>query len=117
MPVYDYKCREHGVFNELATMKDHDIPAACPVCQQLSPRIIMVAPQFLDMAREKRNAIEVNERSRHEPKLSTNESREEDAARTRHGCGCRHEQRKSKVFYTAEGNKMFPSMRPWMISH
>lgn len=29
MPVYDYKCKDHGVFQELATMADHDKP--CPL--------------------------------------------------------------------------------------
>ena len=38
MPVYDYKCKEHGVFHELATVEQGDQPCACPTCQTLSPR-------------------------------------------------------------------------------
>ena len=109
MPVYDYKCPEHGIFHELATMEDF---------QKLSPRIIMMPPQFLDMAPEKRKAIEKNEIARHQPQHSTPDTRAENAERLKHNCGCdHHEKRSSNLFYTAEGNKMFPSMRPWMISH
>ena len=117
MPVYDYKCPEHGIFHELATLEDHDKPSVCPQCQSLSPRIIMMAPQILDMAPERRKAIERNEVARHEPQHSTPDTRAENAEKLKYGCGCQHEKRTSKLFYTAEGNKMFPSMRPWMISH
>ena len=118
MPVYDYKCREHGIFHELATMEDFDKPVSCPQCQKLSPRIIMMAPAVHDMASDKSKAIERNEIARHEPEYSTQDSRLENAERLKHGCGCSHtEKRSTKLFYTADGKKMFPSMRPWMISH
>ena len=117
MPVYDYKCAEHGIFYELATMENHAEPAACPQCSKLSPRVIVMAPQVLDMAREKKQAIERNETARHEPQISNSDSRAENAERLKRGCGCEHHKRSSKLMYTAEGNKMFPSMRPWMISH
>ena len=117
MPVYDYKCPEHGIFHELAMLRDHANPAACPTCQALSPRIIIMTPEILDMAPEKKKAMAINEAARHEPHHSTADTRAENAERLKHGCGCKHEKRSSKLFYTAEGNKMFPSMRPWMISH
>ncbi|MGV8835886.1 zinc ribbon domain-containing protein, partial [Cellvibrio sp.] len=44
MPVYDYKCADHGLFYELASMDDSSKPAACPNCAKLSERVIMVAP-------------------------------------------------------------------------
>jgi putative FmdB family regulatory protein len=117
MPVYDYKCSQHGIFYELATMENHAQPASCPQCQQLSPRVIIMAPEVLDMSPLKKQAIETNEKAQHQPQFSTTDSRAENADRLKHGCGCRHEKRPSKLIYTAEGNKMFPSMRPWMISH
>ena len=117
MPVYDYKCPEHGIFHELAAMQDYTMPAACPKCQNLSPRIIIIPPELLDMAADKRKAMTVNETAKHEPQYSTTDSRAENAERLKHGCGCKHEKRSTRLFYTAEGNKMFPSMRPWMISH
>lgn len=116
MPVYDYKCQSHGVFHELATMADHDKPCACPQCGAMSPRVIMIPPEFLNMAKERREAFATNEKARHEPTFSTEASRQvkkEDG-----GCGCgSHKKRNSKLMYTARGEKFFPSMRPWMISH
>ncbi len=117
MPVYDYKCKEHGVFYDLATLANSAQPVACPKCQQLSPRIILLAPEVLAMASEKKQAMERNEKARHEPLLSNPDQRAEHADMHKSGCGCASQQRKSNLIYTADGKKMFPSMRPWMISH
>lgn len=116
MPVYDYKCKDHGIFYGLATMDDSDKPGVCPQCGVHAPRVIMVAPDILDMSPEKRKASALNERNQHEPAHSTKARREEDDEH-RHGCGCENKIGKSKLMYTARGEKMFPSMRPWMISH
>jgi len=116
MPVYDYRCREHGVFYQLQTLENHDQPAPCPTCSQLSPRIIMIAPDLLLMDADKRKAMATNEKSRHEPIFSQKDQRQHDHQHRKH-CGCDHGIKKSKLFYTAKGEKMFPSMRPWMISH
>ena len=115
MPLYDYKCSDHGLFHELVPMDNHQQPQSCPSCHKLCARIIMMAPGFLDMSKEARNAHSTNERSQHEPITSSKESRD-----TKHGsgCGCEHTQsKKSKVMYLADGSKIFPSQRPWMISH
>lgn len=128
MPVYDYKCQEHGVFHELATMDDSAKPMPCPHCDELAPRILMIPPQVLDMAPDKKAAIERNEKAQHEPMMSTKDSRAEDEERRKfyaqrphkhhQGCGCQsHKKDQSKLMWTANGEKMFPSMRPWMISH
>lgn len=116
MPVYDYKCTAHGVFNDLATMDASDKPCACPQCGELSARIIRLPPNLFSMDKDKKHAHEVNERNQHEPTHSTTARREDDE---QHACGCGSEQKlsKSKLMYTAQGDKMFPSMRPWMISH
>jgi len=117
MPVYDYKCSEHGVFNELASLADAGLPCACPQCAQLSPRVIVLPPELLDMDSQHRKAHATNERARHEPVISTSERRQHDHQH-RHGCGCTQKKPgKSKLMYTAQGEKMFPSARPWMISH
>ncbi len=122
MPVYDYKCADHGLFYELAAMEDSSKPMACPTCATLCARVIMLAPEFLDMKKENRLAHQRNETAVHAPVLSTPEYRAEQKARREHkhgkGCGCGDKPiRKSNLLFTAEGNKMFPSMRPWMISH
>lgn len=117
MPVYDYKCKEHGVFHELAAMSEADKPVPCPTCGKACARIIMIAPDILDMSPVGRKAAETNERSQHEPAFSTKDRRESDEQHSR-GCGCSNRNvGKSKLMYTAQGDKMFPSMRPWMISH
>ena len=117
MPVYEYKCKEHGIFYDLATVEDSSKPMECPDCGTAAPRIIMVAPDVLDMSPVARKAAATNERSQHEPEFSTKERREQDHEH-KNGCGCNREKPgKSSLVYTAQGDKMFPSMRPWMISH
>lgn len=118
--------KEHGVFHELATVEQGDQPCACPICQTLSPRVILIPPEILAMAPARKKAMERNEKVAHEPRLFVPESMEEvrerkKAARHGGGCGCHsHDDpgiRKSQVFYTADGSKIFPTARPWMISH
>lgn len=117
MPVYDYKCQQHGVFNDLATMDDAHKPCACPTCGAASPRVIILPPEFQSMDPNKRQAETTNEKARHEPEFSTKDRRENDHQH-RNGCGCnKHKPGERKLFYTAQGEKMFPSARPWMISH
>lgn len=124
MPVYDYKCREHGHFYKLARLEDAAKPAACPTCGSLSARVIVLPPELRGLEQDRGHAArDRNERSQHEPIFSTPDRRAEEAERRAHaekkGCGCSQHQAagKSKLFYTADGKKMFPSMRPWMISH
>lgn len=136
MPVYDYKCTEHGVFFDLATVAQSSEPCACPSCGTLSSRVIMIAPEVLAMAPAKRTAIKRNEEAKHKPIISTEDSRAEAAdranfanrsAQRKHnhhkGCGCSHEHASTKtalkkqVVLLADGSKVFPSQRPWMISH
>ena len=116
MPVYDYKCAEHGVFYELATMNDSAKPCACPHCGQMAGRIIRLSPEIFKMDKDKKHAHDVNEKNQHEPTVSSAERRAEDTQHAK-GCGCEKKLSKSKMLLTARGEKIFPSMRPWMISH
>lgn len=117
MPVYEYKCNDHGIFYELAMLDESQAPKPCPSCATDSARIIRIAPEVLAMSPSKRKAIETNEKSRHEPVFSNQDRRENDKEHSS-GCGCdTHKPGGSKMMYTAQGEKMFPSMRPWMISH
>lgn len=117
MPLYDYKCREHGLFQELAAMAEAAAPKPCPSCQTLAPRVIVLPPEILGMDPAKRKAMARNEKARHEPIVSSADQRAHDAGH-RQACGCQKKNDgKHLLFYTADGKKMFPSMRPWMISH
>ncbi|MAL96918.1 MAG: formamidase [Alteromonadaceae bacterium] len=117
MPLYDYKCREHGLFQELGMMAEAANPKPCPVCQALSARVIVLPPELALMDPAGREARARNEKARHEPVFSTADRRSNDAEH-RQACGCmKKPEGKHQLFYTADGNKMFPSMRPWMISH
>lgn len=116
MPVYDYKCKTHGIFSDLAMMDDSAKPAACPQCKNLSARVIMLSPTILDMAPERRNAFETNERASHEPVVSTADRRAQDHQH-KNGCGCNAKKPSRFMMYTPDGGKTFPTARPWMISH
>lgn len=116
MPLYDYKCKSHGVFQELATITEFQSPKPCPLCNVLSARVIRLPPALSGMAPERRRAMEANEKAAHEPVVSTRELRMEEHRHGK-GCGCGDTKRQSNLIYTAQGEKMFPSMRPWMISH
>lgn len=117
MPLYDYKCREHGLFQELGAIAEAGNPAKCPTCEVLSPQVVLLPPQVLGMDSDRRKAQERNEKARHEPIISTADQRARDAEH-RKACGCKKKSDgKHMLFYTPDGKKMFPSMRPWMISH
>jgi putative FmdB family regulatory protein len=113
MPTYDYACSGCGGFDAFRTLGARNEPAACPDCGAASPRVFASAPRLALMEGSTRSAIETNERARHEPKSSR------DYARLRHpaGCGCCSTGHRGATVTAANGNKAFPSKRPWMISH
>lgn len=130
MPVYDYKCQEHGLFHELASMDRAHLPCPCPQCGKQSARVVMIPPEILAMAPERRKAQAANEASRHAPRHSTVDSRAEAQERKiwtqqHSSCGCKshgspeadRSALSQKAVLLADGSKIFPSQRPWMISH
>ena len=113
MPTYDHACARCGGFDALRTLAKRNEPAPCPQCGAAAPRVFAHATGLALMQETTRAAIETNERARHEPKRSR------DYQRLRHpaGCGCCGTGRRSATVTAANGNKAFPSKRPWMISH
>jgi putative FmdB family regulatory protein len=69
MPVYEYECTDHGVFEALTPLARYSEPSPCPSCEHASPRVIST-PHLASMPRANYVAHERNERSRHEPRLS-----------------------------------------------
>lgn len=113
MPTYDYSCGGCGGFDAFRSMSQRDEPAACPGCGAASPRVFASAPRLALLDGGTRSAFDTNERARHEPRSS------KEYARLRHpaGCGCCKTGQRGATVTGANGNKAFPSKRPWMISH
>jgi putative FmdB family regulatory protein len=114
MPTYDYACNACGGFDAFRSLSDRNEPTPCPECGTASPRVFASAPRLALMESTTRRSMDINERARHEPKSSR------DYQRLKHpsGCGCCSTAGKRGATVTgANGNKAFPSKRPWMISH
>ena len=115
MPTYDYACSDCGGFDALRSVSQRDLPVACPQCGSAAPRVFAFAPNLALMSGSTRNAIETNERARHEPKRSG------DYARLKHpaGCGCCSSgvTQRGATVTAPNGAKSAPGRRPWMISH
>lgn len=68
MPLYEYRCNKHGVFERMAGMSESDRPAACPRCKKSSKRILS-SVRGAQMSATEVRARDRNERSKHEPKV------------------------------------------------
>jgi len=113
MPTYDYQCGACGGFEARRSVSERDEPIGCPDCGAVSVRVMSAAPRLALMADGTRRAIATNERAANEPKRSG------DYARLKHpsSCGCCSTGKRGATVTGANGNKAFPSKRPWMISH
>jgi len=66
MPLYEYCCEKHGVFDALVPLSKSHEPAQCPVCGEACARVMSVPfTGVLDNAT--RRATAINERSQNEP--------------------------------------------------
>lgn len=66
MPIYEYDCSEHGLFEEMRPMHRSSEAADCPECAAASPRVLSatrtsLVPRALSVAHAK------NEKSQHSP--------------------------------------------------
>ena len=113
MPTYDYRCEACGGFDAIRSLGERNEPIACPDCGRISPRVMSAAPRLALLDGATRTALATNERARHEPRRSGEYARLAHPA----GCGCCSSAQRSATVKAANGNKAFPSKRPWMISH
>jgi len=68
LPIYEYECGDHGVFEEQRRIAESAAAGSCPHCLRASPRIVS-APSLGRLERSQVRAIERNEKSRHEPRV------------------------------------------------
>lgn len=70
MPIYEFECQEHGVFEATKSLAQARHPARCPACGRAAPRILSL-PSLARLSRTVVKAHERNEKSRHQPKVVT----------------------------------------------
>jgi putative FmdB family regulatory protein len=111
MPVYDFNCEECGDFRAFLSIDQRNDPTPCPSCLETGRRVIL-APNLALMHPHTRKAHGINEKSRHEPRVSQSHS-------CGSGCGCGTKVRPARVRDTKLGqlNSQKPSARPWMLGH
>jgi putative FmdB family regulatory protein len=98
MPLYEYECAGHGVFELSRPMAEASLAAPCPECEGAAPRILS-APRLACLPASSMRAHDRNERSRHEP---------------------RRVERGARVTAASAGNPTRPIAaggRPWAIGH
>jgi putative FmdB family regulatory protein len=74
MPLYEYECADHGVFEEAKSISRSTEDADCPTCYRSAPRIVSITA-LGRMDRTQVRAMERNERSRHEPQVVQREAK------------------------------------------
>ena len=108
MPVYEFECAVCGPFTELRRLDRSILPANCPHCGKVSPKIFSVI-HLRALRPENRVAHERNERSAHAPHVC--------------GSGCSHGHAKPKSRANKQSDKpplpysTKPNSRPWMLGH
>jgi putative FmdB family regulatory protein len=68
MPLYEYECGDHGVFELVRRMEESSKNACCPSCGREAARIVSVS-NLSRVPRWEAKARERNEKSRHEPRV------------------------------------------------
>jgi putative FmdB family regulatory protein len=84
MPIYEFECTDHGVFELTRPMAQVREPASCPDCGTVAKRLLS-APSLVTGSAIGRRAAALNERSQHEPRIVKREiakSNGEPAKRT-----------------------------------
>lgn len=106
MPVYEYWCEDHGVFEAVRPMAEFAAAGQCPDCGGAAPRVMVTAPRRGAADRAQIRARDVNARSADAPRRASDHGP---------GCGCCKPGR--GTLHRPDGSKSFPAHRPWMISH
>jgi putative FmdB family regulatory protein len=105
VPIYEYECRTHGVFELLKSVSQAYEAGLCPLCDTPGRRLISI-PTLAAMARSEVIARDRNERSSHEPRLSST------PGSCNHAGPCNHGRKPPPGKLKAYHGK-----RPWVIEH
>lgn len=105
MPIYEYECSQHGVFDELRPMSRSAEGAECPSCQSLAPRVLS-ATRTNVVPRSVSTAIHRNEKSQHAPEVRTR-------GHEHHGHHHQHPHSKPKPGQL----QAYRGARPWVMEH
>ncbi len=105
MPLYEYECTDHGVFDEIRPFAKSSDPAPCPTCGAESARVISV-PRFRSLDGNTRTAMERNEKSAHQPHVCTS------------GCSHGHSHKAPKTSQSQPAKLTnYTGPRPWVVEH
>lgn len=110
MPLYEYRCAQHGLFDALVPVSERGEQAPCPRCGQPAPRVIVTPPRLAQVTAAAKAAHERNELAAYEP-MQGNLVTEAQERRIH------KPMTPSGALYTADGKKLFPAARPWMLGH
>lgn len=120
MPVYEYACPDCGIFPQFRSMNARNDPARCPQCSGVAARVVS-APHLALMSPWQRQAHSTNERSQHEPRVSSRHT-----CSSQCGCGQPRSASGKSAGATAGTATLAPSRpirrrktppRPWMLGH
>jgi putative FmdB family regulatory protein len=102
MPLYEYTCKKHGLFEQLGSIAQRAASEPCPTCHRAAPRVLSV-PQRPLLSAGTRIALDRNERSSFEPKIVKREAAAEP--------------KRQRDVPPAPKRQAHTHGRPWMIGH
>lgn len=103
MPIYEYECERHGLFEEIRPMHRSSEAADCPECAAASPRVLSATRTSL-VPRATSIAHSRNEKSQHSPEVCAHP----------HGHHHHHEPKKP----ARRGQlQEYRGKRPWVMEH
>jgi len=113
VPVYEYECTDHGLFETLRPLSEYNLPSPCPTCSVAALRVLSV-PHLAGVPRATMIAHDRNEQSRHEPRVSKH----------KHGDHTHHHHSSAasaaKVAIAAGQRpalQQYKGKRPWVMEH
>lgn len=114
MPIYEYRCGAHGLFEELRSISEYRRTAECPECRSDCSRALS-APHISALSASRMAALQTNERSQHEPRVQTRCDHTHHA----HDKSPAGRDSQSKVASSGRSGRLrtYTGARPWVIEH